>query len=714
MRKELIVLLVLLLSCAVAPAVDRPTEAYDSFFMRPGSYGVGARAIGMGGAFCAVADDCSATYWNPAGLIQVPYWAISVTESPVYFKDDYGKPWIGSLHANVPLAANFNLGLSWQRLYHPMENFYYDVDGMNWDHIRQIPDSNRILSSSLQSQQFVGSFASRVTAARDLSVGVNVKWIKNDPYYIVYNGVDPLLAARLGNPINISGWGVDIGILSRIKLAKYGREFRIGFRMRDVISRVKYNDDYFFVDDADYDDYLGYIDDKDDTPPYVLPKDRRPKPERVTEISRGTEIDAPQVVTYSLAYRHDYLLRLDQIIAVDLDQISDPRVSATKNKIIHLGMEFWGFQHKMGVRGGYESNFYEAGRVSVGGSYRDPEWRFQLDAALVLYTKMVAGVFRDSQEKFWITLGYHWGREEELPPPRVSAVVSPDRFAPAQDENAHFRVYSSTDTGISSWELNVYDHDNTLVRRFEGGDRLPQRIIWRGEDQFHRPLPDGDYTFSFQVTDNLNHISATRNQVIGIYTPEEKRPLRYADASKLYDVLDEQDAQEARRQQEFSQLAKQRMQELLAANQETVPEAPLEATEAVAGAETVDAAGSSTAAYGSFSGFPNISQDNFLNAAFSEDDQGAKTFRVSYKTALDTLEHVLNKAVNIMDQSISKVGDAMDYVQVDSYFGDNSLLTIRSHKDYYVRHMNGTIDRQQFLDNSQVELNGKLIKPRLR
>ena len=31
------------------------------------SHGVGARALGMGGAFVAVADDATATYWNPAG-----------------------------------------------------------------------------------------------------------------------------------------------------------------------------------------------------------------------------------------------------------------------------------------------------------------------------------------------------------------------------------------------------------------------------------------------------------------------------------------------------------------------------------------------------------------------------------------------------------------------------------------------------------------------
>ena len=33
--------------------------------------GVGIRAIGMGGAFSAVADDASSIYWNPAGLVQL-------------------------------------------------------------------------------------------------------------------------------------------------------------------------------------------------------------------------------------------------------------------------------------------------------------------------------------------------------------------------------------------------------------------------------------------------------------------------------------------------------------------------------------------------------------------------------------------------------------------------------------------------------------------
>jgi len=45
------------------------------------SYGAGARALGMGGAFVAVADDGSAPYWNPAGMPAVKRAAATAMHS---------------------------------------------------------------------------------------------------------------------------------------------------------------------------------------------------------------------------------------------------------------------------------------------------------------------------------------------------------------------------------------------------------------------------------------------------------------------------------------------------------------------------------------------------------------------------------------------------------------------------------------------------------
>ena len=44
--------------------------------------GIGARAMSMGGAFTAVADDASAVFWNPAGLAQL-------TDNQIFLSGDY-------------------------------------------------------------------------------------------------------------------------------------------------------------------------------------------------------------------------------------------------------------------------------------------------------------------------------------------------------------------------------------------------------------------------------------------------------------------------------------------------------------------------------------------------------------------------------------------------------------------------------------------------
>jgi len=44
-------------------------DKYAAEFLKVGA---GARALGMGGAFVALADDASATYWNPAGIVSIP------------------------------------------------------------------------------------------------------------------------------------------------------------------------------------------------------------------------------------------------------------------------------------------------------------------------------------------------------------------------------------------------------------------------------------------------------------------------------------------------------------------------------------------------------------------------------------------------------------------------------------------------------------------
>ena len=54
--------------------------AYAGFF----DLGVGARPLGMGHAFVAVADDVNAVYYNPAGLINITSPQLTFMYAPIF------------------------------------------------------------------------------------------------------------------------------------------------------------------------------------------------------------------------------------------------------------------------------------------------------------------------------------------------------------------------------------------------------------------------------------------------------------------------------------------------------------------------------------------------------------------------------------------------------------------------------------------------------
>ncbi|MBD3287490.1 hypothetical protein GF337_01690 [candidate division KSB1 bacterium] len=66
MRKNAIYILILVLLFSVQNA-----RGQSEVFFLGHQFGIGARAMSMGGAFTAVADDYTASYWNPAGLAQI-------------------------------------------------------------------------------------------------------------------------------------------------------------------------------------------------------------------------------------------------------------------------------------------------------------------------------------------------------------------------------------------------------------------------------------------------------------------------------------------------------------------------------------------------------------------------------------------------------------------------------------------------------------------
>ncbi|HTA17392.1 MAG TPA: hypothetical protein VK786_06580, partial [bacterium] len=93
---------------------EPPPAAND--FAQPLPIGMGARALGMGEAFTGLADDISAIWWNPAGLVQTEKNEVQ---------------WMGGDHvtdeldtgfaaANYMLQNHMNFALSYERPYHPI------------------------------------------------------------------------------------------------------------------------------------------------------------------------------------------------------------------------------------------------------------------------------------------------------------------------------------------------------------------------------------------------------------------------------------------------------------------------------------------------------------------------------------------------------------------------------------------------------------------
>jgi len=86
-----------ILAAAVVAFLLLPADAEASSFAKVGTVGaqflqigVGARGVGMGGAFIATADDPSAAYWNPGALVKVTGTQAQFSGTQLYADILYG------------------------------------------------------------------------------------------------------------------------------------------------------------------------------------------------------------------------------------------------------------------------------------------------------------------------------------------------------------------------------------------------------------------------------------------------------------------------------------------------------------------------------------------------------------------------------------------------------------------------------------------------
>ncbi len=156
--------------------------------------GVGGRALGMGGAFVAVANDVTSGYYNPAGLANLNYPQLSLMHSEQFgnlVNYDYGA-------VAIPYSTDMSFGLSVMRLgvdgIPDTRNALYDANGdgvidINGDRL----DYSKITEFSNQDWAFYLTFAKR--QSENFYWGVNAKIIRRD----------------LGDIASANGIGFDVG-----------------------------------------------------------------------------------------------------------------------------------------------------------------------------------------------------------------------------------------------------------------------------------------------------------------------------------------------------------------------------------------------------------------------------------------------------------------------------------------------------------------------
>ena len=187
MKRVIIMSLALIM---VISAIAWAADAVGAF--AASKSGVGARALAMGGAFVAIANNATAMHWNPAGLAQV-----NDTRLTGMTTDLSGSGWIThNVLAATTMFSDIGIGLGWDSVNISYADSDWPVgkEAVTWDE-----------------SVVIGSVAMGITES--VFAGVNVK------YYM----------ATDNNAQSAKGFGFDLGLLFDL-----GEMFSFGINAADI------------------------------------------------------------------------------------------------------------------------------------------------------------------------------------------------------------------------------------------------------------------------------------------------------------------------------------------------------------------------------------------------------------------------------------------------------------------------------------------------
>ena len=211
-----------LLAFVVLPASAQSVAKYGADFL---SGGVGARALGMGGAYVGLANDVNAAYWNPSGLTGLAYPEFAYMHSERFggvVSFDYGA-------VGFPVNARSTIGLAFFR------SGVNDIKNtLNaWDFERDSPKSNP--------EQYVTTFS-----AADYAFFLSYARLLNERVGVGVTG--KVIRRSIGDFADAWGYSFDVGVQYRT------RRLVLGANLQDASTMLQswsVNTSAFQIDDID-------------------------------------------------------------------------------------------------------------------------------------------------------------------------------------------------------------------------------------------------------------------------------------------------------------------------------------------------------------------------------------------------------------------------------------------------------------------------------
>lgn len=168
--------------------------------------GVGARALGMGGAYSSIAEGASAIYWNPAGLVQIS--KLSASFMRANYVADINYQYVAYAHRLGPSSVVTGSVLM------------TDIGRID----RTDMDNTKLGTFSPKDEAYTISYSRAILELsdreRDVSMGVSVKYIKS----------------RIVN--SASGVGFDLGVMTYYFTAI---PYRISFVLQNLGQGLKFD-----------------------------------------------------------------------------------------------------------------------------------------------------------------------------------------------------------------------------------------------------------------------------------------------------------------------------------------------------------------------------------------------------------------------------------------------------------------------------------------